>query len=33
MSKEYDSPSTTVLDIIPEGILCESYREEDGAWN
>lgn len=39
MSKKYDSPSTSVLDIIPEGILCESTKgnfeditETNGEW-
>ena len=28
----YVSPSVSVLEITVEGVLCESYSEEDGEW-
>ncbi len=39
MVKVYESPSTFILDIVPEGILCgsggsstESLGENNGNW-
>ena len=31
-SSDYVAPTAKILELLTEGVLCESYYEEEGEW-